>query len=270
MKKARCAFAQPQLRYLGHIISAEGVSTDPRNIDKVQAWKQQESVKELRQFLGLAGYYGKFVKHFGIIRRPLTDLLKKGVPFLWTATHDQAFQLLKTALTTAPVLALPDFSKPFVVETDASEVGIGAVLMQQQHPIAFLSQVLGPKHRALSTYEKECLAVFMAVDRWRSYLLLSEFTTRTDHRSLSCLDEQKLTTPWQHKALTKLLGLQYKIEYRRGCTFTLAGGRCVCSFSLRAYLAGCSQERVPTGPVLHREASSGSRGGALGWPLFSH
>lgn len=88
--------------------------------------------------------------------------------------------------------------------------------MQQQHPVAFLSQALGPRHRALSTYEKECLAILMAVDRWRPYLLLSEFTIRTDHQSLTCLDEQKLTTPWQHKALTKLLGLQYRIEYRQG------------------------------------------------------
>ena len=90
--------------------------------------------------------------------------------------------------------------------------------MQEQHPIAFLSKALGPKLQTLSTYEKECLAILMAIDRWRPYLLLSAFTIRTDHMSLSCLDEQRLTTPWQHKALTKLLGLQYTIEYRKGAT----------------------------------------------------
>lgn len=105
-----------------------------------------------------------------------------------------------------------------MIETDASEAGIGAVLMQRQHPIAFLSQALGPRQRSLSTYEKECLAILRAVDKWRSYLLLTEFTIRTDHWSLSCLDEQRLTTPWQHKALSKLLGLNYRIEYRKGAT----------------------------------------------------
>lgn len=141
------------------------------------------------------------------ISRPLTDLLKKNTVFVWTSLHDEAFHTLKLALTSAPVLALPDFSKPFVLEMDASEGGIGAVLMQGHHPIAYLSKALGPKLHTLSTYEKECLAILMAVDRWRSYLLLSPFTIWTDHRSLSYLDEQRLTTPWQHKALTKLLGL---------------------------------------------------------------
>lgn len=136
--------------------------------------------------------------------------------FRWTSAHEESFTALKRALTSTPVLALPIFSKPFVVETDASDKGIGAVLMQDQHPLAFLSQTLGPRLRTLSTYEKESLAVLMAVERWRSYLQTSEFVIRTDHRSLSCLDEQRLTTPWQQKALTKLLGLNYRIEYRKG------------------------------------------------------
>lgn len=120
------------------------------------------------------------------------------------------------ALTTTPVLSLPNFSKPFVVETYATDQGINAVLMQDQHPIAFLSQTLGPKLHSLSTYEKERLAVLMVVERWRPYLLAAEFIIRTDHRSLSCLDEQRLTTPWQQKALTELLGLQCIIEYCKG------------------------------------------------------
>jgi hypothetical protein len=118
---------------------------------------------------------------------------------------------LKQALLTAPVLALPNFARPFVVETDASDRGIGAVLMQDQHPLAYLSRALGPKLRGLSTYEKETLAILLAVDRWRPYLRQSPFVIRTDQRALAHLDEQRLTTPWQHKALTKLLGLQYSI-----------------------------------------------------------
>jgi hypothetical protein len=107
--------------------------------------------------------------------RPLTDLLKKGALFVWTEVQEQAFSALKQALTSAPVLAMPNFSKPFVIETDTSGTAIGAVLMQQGHPLAFLSKTLSPRLQGLSTYEKEYLAILMAVEHWRSYLQLAEF-----------------------------------------------------------------------------------------------
>lgn len=110
-----------------------------------------------------------------MISRPLTDLLKKGALFVWTEVQEQSFLALKIALTSAPVLAMPDFSKPFVIETDASGTGVGAVLMQQSHPLAFLSKSLSPHLQGLSTYEKEYLAILMAVEQWRSYLQLAEF-----------------------------------------------------------------------------------------------
>ena len=140
------------------------MATDPDKVQAVLTWHVPQSVKELRSFLGLAGYYRRFVKHFGIISKPLTDLLRKGVVYVWTDSQDQAFSALKHALTTAPVLALPDFSRPFVVETDASGTGIGAVLMQGGHPLAFLSKVLGPRLQGLSTYEKEYMAILLALE----------------------------------------------------------------------------------------------------------
>jgi hypothetical protein len=153
-----------------------------------------------------------------MLARPLTDLLKKGQMFVWTPMTEESFQALKNALVTAPVLALPDFSKTFVVETDASDKGIGAVLQQEGHPIAYVSRSLGPKNQGLSTYEKESLAILMAVDHWRTYLQPAEFIIQTDQKSLIHFDDQRLNTYWQQKSMTKLLGLQYKICYKKGST----------------------------------------------------
>lgn len=138
-------------------------------------WPLPASAKELRSFLGLAGYYRKFVRNFGVICRPLTNLLKKNTMFIWTSEHDTSFAALKSALSSAPVLALPDFTKTFCIETDASDTGVGAVLMQASHPLAFISKALRSKNRGLSTYEKEYMAILLAVEHWRSYLQLGEF-----------------------------------------------------------------------------------------------
>jgi hypothetical protein len=124
-----------------------------------------------------------------MISKPLTNLLKKGTLFIWTPETKTAFQALKNALVTTPVLALPKFSLPFTIETDASDKRIGAELQQQGHPIAFVSKALGIKAQGLSTYEKECLAILMVVDHWRHYLQSSSFTILTDQKSLTHLDD---------------------------------------------------------------------------------
>ena len=109
--------------------------------------------------MGLTGYYRKFIRHYGMICVPLTKLLKKGTIFQWTPTANEAFLLLKKALSEAPVLAIPDFEKTFILETDASDLGLGAVLMQEGHPLAYLSRPLCPKNQGLSTYENDCMAI---------------------------------------------------------------------------------------------------------------
>lgn len=216
VKLSKCAFAQQEISYLGHKISKDGVATLDEHIKAVQTWEQPTTVKQLRGFLGLAGYYRKFVRNFGILARPLNDLLRKNTLFVWTPTTEAAFQALKHALIEAPVLALPDFSKQFVIETDANAKGIGAVLMQNSHPVAYLSRALAPRNLGLSAYEKECLALLMAVDHWRPYLQHSEFLIKTDQRSLLNLTDQRLNTPIQQRAFTKLVGLQFRIQYKAG------------------------------------------------------
>lgn len=184
---------------------------------KFRQWRPTPTnVKEVRGFLGLSGYYRKFIRHYGMISKPLTELLKKGVPFVWSEITDTTFCILKKALVEALVLALPQFDKPFVIETDVCELGIGAVLMQEGHPLAYVSKALGPKNRTLSVYEREYLAILLAVDQWRPYLLFQQFTIRTDQKSLVHLQDQKLHTVWQQKALTKLMGLHYSIVHKKG------------------------------------------------------
>ena len=146
------------------MISGLGLATDPAKVQAIQDWPTPSSVHDLWGFFGLAGYYRKFVRHFGVIAKPLTDLLKKDSLFVWTSIHESAFLTLKAELSSAPVLALPDFSIPFEIETDASGVGVGAVLQQRGHPLAYISKALGPRNLGLSVYEKEYLAILMPVD----------------------------------------------------------------------------------------------------------
>jgi hypothetical protein len=159
---SKCSFATREISYLGYIISSKGVATCPDKVSVILNWLVLAKVKELRSFLGLAGYYKKIVRHFRIISRPLTELLKKNTMFVWTSDNDTAFKTLKQLLAQAPVLDFPKFSKPFHIETDASEYGVVAVLMQWRS--------LGPKLRGLSTYEKEYAAILLVVEQRRSYL----------------------------------------------------------------------------------------------------
>ncbi|XP_022685245.1 uncharacterized protein LOC111258328 [Setaria italica] len=214
-KFSKCTFAQSEVEYLGHVISKAGVATDPSKIIIIQKWPTPKTTTELRAFLGLTGYYRRFIQGYGIICRPLFDALKKNA-FEWTSKQDQAFAQLKNIMSNPPVLALPDFSQPFILEADASGTGIGAVLMQNGRPLSFLSKTLGPKAAALSIYEKEAMAILEALKKWKHYLASTSVIIRNDQQSLKYIHEQRLLAGIQHKLLVKLLGNNYKIEYKKG------------------------------------------------------
>jgi hypothetical protein len=203
------------VEYLGHIISEDGVSANPGKIKAMGDWPFPTTIKALRGFLGLTGYYRKFIHAYGSIAAPLTSMLKKNA-FSWSPEAKDAFLKLKAAVSQAPVLALPDFEKPFLIECDASGLWIGAVLMQSNRPIAFLSKALKGRALHMSTYEKELFALVTAVQKWRPYLLGRPIVVKTDQQSLKYLLEQKVSTPFQQKWLTKLLGFDFRVEYKKG------------------------------------------------------
>lgn len=175
----KCFFAQKSVEYLGHIISKDGVAMDPSKVASVLQWPVPKTVKGVRGFLGLTGYYRKFIKDYGKVAKPLTDLTKKDA-FKWNAAAQEAFELLKQKMTTAPVLALPDFNKEFIIESDASGLGLGAILIQAGRPIAYFSKALGDRNLTKSAYEKELMAVALAIQHWRPYLLGRKFVVRTN------------------------------------------------------------------------------------------
>lgn len=186
--------------------------------DKVQAvanWPQPQYVRGLRGFLGLAGYYRRFIHNFGSIAAPLTQLLKKEA-FQWSDSASQAFVALKEALTAAPVLQLPDFGQTFQVDCDASGSGFGAVLHQGQGPIAFFSRQFAQRHLKVAAYEHELIGLVQAVRHWRPYLWGRPFIVHIDHYALKFMLDQRLSTIPQHHWISKLFGYDFRVEYRPG------------------------------------------------------
>lgn len=213
VKLSKCKFFQQEVSYLGHVVSAEGVVTDPAKIEEVKEWRRPSHLAELRSFLGFASYYRRFVEGFSKLAAPLHQLVgklsgprRKGktppVPLTaaWDESCEDAFQSLKNRLTSAPVLAYADFQKPFILEVDASHGGLGAILSQEHEgkvrPVAFASRGLKPTERNMENYSSmklELLAVKWAVtEKFREYLLGNQFTILTDNNPLSHLQTAKL------------------------------------------------------------------------------
>ncbi|XP_059068173.1 uncharacterized protein LOC131858745 [Cryptomeria japonica] len=220
-KLSKCEFGLREVLYLGHVISADGVKVHEEKIQAVQNWPVPQNITELRGFLGLCAYYRRFVKGFSQLAAPLTDLTKKGA-FRWTEQVQGVFDRLKEVMSTCPVLALPDFSQPFVLECDASGFGIGAVLMQNKHPIAYESRKLQTNERLYSTYDKEMLAIMHALAKFRQYLVGSKFVVRTDHNSLKYFLNQTELNDRQQKWISKIQAYDFDIEFIKGKNNTVA------------------------------------------------
>ncbi len=219
MKKTH--FFRTSLKFLGHIVTATGIKADPEKTRAVQEFPVPKNIKEVQRFLGMAGWYHRFVPHFSQVAEPLNALKRKGAKFLWTSQCQASFQALKLLLVSSPVLGHPNLKLPFIVYTDASEVGLGAVLVQQtglgtEEVLAFASRTLNPAERNYTTTEQECLAVVWALEKWRYYLDGKFFTVITDHSSLMWVFKtQKPNTRLIRWAL-RLQEFNFTVEYRKG------------------------------------------------------
>ena len=185
-------FASDKVVYLGHAVSQHSIHTDPLKVQAIKDLTAPSNLDELRSFLGLAGYYRRFIPRFATVASPLTALTKKGVRFVWTDLTENAFQVLKSCLSSAPILAYPNFEKPFILQTDASDVGLGAVLTQldtsgHERVISYASRTLSGREQNYTAMEKEALAVVFATKHCRVYLLGRKFQLVTDNRALKRL-----------------------------------------------------------------------------------
>ncbi|GBG88025.1 hypothetical protein CBR_g46396 [Chara braunii] len=216
----KCEFDRTRILYLGHEISAEGLKPDDAKVASIRDWPRPQSVTEMRSFLGMTGYYRTFIKNYIIVAAHLTDLTRLDTPWEWTDECKAAFRHLKHAPTHYEVLKLPDPDKPFIVTTDASQYGIGAVLVQQEgpklRPVEYLSKKMSSQKLAKSTYEKDLYAVYKALTHWRHYLLGRFFILRTDHQTLRWMRTQPVLSDALERWIEVIEQYDFEPQYIKG------------------------------------------------------
>ena len=222
VKLRKCAFAQLRTKYLGHVISGEGIAPDPEKVAAVVEMTPPTSVTGVRSFVGFVSYYRRFIKDFATIARPLTNLTRKSVPFVWSAECQDAFEQLRDSLVQAPIMGAPDFSRPFVVRTDASFVGLGATLVQPRPDggppvvIAYASRTLRDCETRYSATSIECLGMKWATEQFRPYIFGREFTLETDHIALTWLLSTNHKNGRLQRTAMELQGHNMTIVHRPG------------------------------------------------------
>ncbi|GBG88249.1 hypothetical protein CBR_g46816 [Chara braunii] len=216
----KCEFGRTRSLYVGHEISAEGLKPDDAKVASIRDWPRPQFVTEMRSFLGMTGYYRNFLKNYSIVVAPLTDLTRLGTPWEWTDRCKAAFRHLKHALTHYEVLKLPDPDKPFIVTTDASQYGIGAVLAQQEgpklRPLEYMSKKMSSQKLAKSTYEKELYAIYKALTHWRHYPLGRFFYGRTNHQTLKWMRTQPVLSDALKRWIEVIEQYDFEPQYLKG------------------------------------------------------
>ncbi|KAJ7971439.1 Retrotransposon protein, putative, Ty3-gypsy subclass [Quillaja saponaria] len=247
VKREKCSFGQKWIKFLGHIIEQDRVRMDLDKVKAIQEWKTPTSVTELRSFLGLANYYRRFVEGYSSRVAPLTELLKKGTVWHWGEPCQTAFEDMKLAMINDPVLALPDISKPFEVQTDASDYALGGVLLQENHHVAYESHKLSQAEMRYTAQEKEMFAVIHCLRVWRHYLLGSKFIVKTDNTGVSHFFTQPKLTPKQGHWHELLAEFDFEFEHKAGKSNQAADAlSCKAELATMTYVTHISASRVAT------------------------
>eukprot|EP00253_Pinus_taeda_P009984 PITA_09984 len=215
-KLSKCDFFKEEIQYLGHVITKEGIAVDPEKIKAIMDWPVPKDVADVRSFMGLAGYYIRFVEGFSRVAFPITSLQKKGKTFHWTPNCQKSFEQLKHLLTTAPILRIADPDKDYVVCTDASKEGVGGVLMQEGKVVAYESRKLKEHEQKYYAYDLELTAVIHALKMWRHYLVGRKFLLLTDHHSLTNYFSQPTLNARQARWVDFLSGFDFEIKHLQG------------------------------------------------------
>lgn len=225
----KCEFCRPSLKFLGFVVDQEGLRTDPEKVSAILNYPTPKSTTEVRRLIGLVSWYRRFIKDFASISAPISGLLqgrKKGQSITWTEEAEGAFGMIKEALTTAPVLASPDFTKRFIIQCDASDYGVGAVLYQEsegiEHPIAYASKTLTKTQRNYSVTEKELWAVIFGIEKFRGYVMGTEFTVVTDHASLKWLSNLSSPSGRLARWLMRISQFKFEVVHRKGALNVVA------------------------------------------------
>jgi hypothetical protein len=189
-KLSKCSFYQKQIHYLGHIISKDGIAVDPEKIEAIREWSAPNNVTEVRSFMGLVGYYRRFIEGLSKISHPITSLQRKGMKFQWTLDCERSFQHLKQLLTSSPILRITDRNEDFIVYRDACKEGLGGVLSENGFFICYKSRNLKDHERNYATHDLELESIVNALRKWRHYLMGKRFELRIDHNGLKYLFDQ--------------------------------------------------------------------------------
>jgi hypothetical protein len=229
MKLKKCEFAMRNIKFLGHVVGKDGLKPDPDNIKKVKELKPPENLKDVRAILGLCSYYRRFIKGFSKIAKPINELLQKDTPLEWTEERNTAFEILKKKLIEAPILQFPNFEKEFILCTDASGKGVGAVLAQlndegKEIVIAYASKTMNKAEQNYPITEQECLAIIWGVQHFHKFLIGRKFTIVTDHSALKTLKTAKVPKGRRARWMMELQQYNFEVKHRSGKSNTNADG----------------------------------------------
>ena len=231
VQSEKCEILKDKVCYLGHIISEQGIHPNPEKVSAVKNFPKPRNVKNIRQFIGIANYYRKYIQNFAKIAKPLFKLLEKDAKFNWNEDAEKAFIELKDRLCSAPVLRHPNFNEQFIITVDSSGYALGAVLSQKidnnEHPIAYASRVLTSIESGYSTYEKEALGILFGIESFKQYVYNRKFLVLTDHKPLTFsnkLENNRRVLKWRHK----LSDMNYEVKFKEGVKNTVADGLSRC------------------------------------------